>query len=512
MALREERDQHPLIGMRGVLEDASHLVVDDMFCAKMNGIDIFKNGILRSLPGFAEYADLGGSDDMQGTGTFNAKFIDGTAGIVHCFGKSGSGFIKKDDYDGTLDAISDGGSWAEPTSADPVSMVMFWDGAGNNIIIGCNGNDEPFKINSSWQGDLLGGSPDVFKYAAVYKTYLFVGNIEGNPNYVYYSDSLDGQSGLDGSNVIAFPSEVKGLAVFADRLWIFTEDAIYNLSGYTEEDFVLKDVDNVAVGTVNHFSIVVDNESMYWCSDSGFYAMDRNFSIRNISRDVIQETWDGRNKNQVAKIVGTKDSDRNQIIWAVPQGTSTYPDKLYIFNYRKQGWTFSEDFDVGSIRSVKLDDGTTEIYMGNGQANDLVYSFSSDGLNGSAMRKYVQDHPRHQGDPYALKYYRGIEVVADMSGNYNLSVKYTVHQDSYITDDPSVSVEVNLDPDAAEWDDVDWDDFDWVGVDDARKRFFIPVNQAGRLITVAFENLNANQDIIIYGYTIVYQLVPEDPA
>lgn len=128
------------------------------------------------------------------------------------------------------------------------SFVKFKDGSGNDIIIGSNGVDAPWKWTGSGNAAALGGTPPAnFKYIVVRKNRLYGSSGE----FVYHSDLLNGES-WDSLNWVAkfssqgiYTNDVTGIIKYGDNLGVFKEDAIFQFSG---ESFVDGYIDDTVTG------------------------------------------------------------------------------------------------------------------------------------------------------------------------------------------------------------------------------------------------------------------------
>jgi len=136
------------------------------------------------------------------------------------------------------------------------SFAQFTDNAGNDVIIGSNGIDPPWKWTGTGNAALLTGVPANFKYLIVHKNRLW--GTDGE--FIYHSDLLDGETW----DVLYWTqrfiskgtttNEVTGVGKLGDNLVILKENFMALFSGESIPDGYVQDI-IVADGCISGYSI-----------------------------------------------------------------------------------------------------------------------------------------------------------------------------------------------------------------------------------------------------------------
>lgn len=114
-----------------------------------------------------------------------------------------------------------------------------------------------------------------------------------SPGVLYFSDSYDAL-GVPGSNFFFIPGEViTGLHPMGEVLLVFTDKAIWVLSGGDEKTFGLTRISS-GTGCVNHHSIVEVDGIVYFASDNGIYAFGGLAAPETVKvSEPLDQLWTG---------------------------------------------------------------------------------------------------------------------------------------------------------------------------------------------------------------------------
>lgn len=146
-----------------------------------------------------------------------------------------------------------------------MSFAKFKDGSANDILIGTNGVNAPWKWTGSGNAALLGGTPPAnFKYIIVHKNRLWGTSGE----FLYHSDLLDGETWDALYWVARFSSqgiatnEITGVGILGDNLVVFKEDKISMIAGESIPEAYIQDV-VTGQGAISGASIVPIKSNRY---------------------------------------------------------------------------------------------------------------------------------------------------------------------------------------------------------------------------------------------------------
>jgi len=165
------------------------------------------------------------------------------------------------------------------------SFASFTDGGGNDVIIGANGIDPPWKWTGAGNATLLAGVPANFKYIIVHKNRLWGSDGE----FLYHSDLLDGEAWDPLYWVARFKNkgtttnEITGLGVLGDNLVVLKENGLFLIGGESIPEAYKQDI-LVNEGCISGYSV-------------------QNFSSRRYGEIL---TFVNR-KNEIKGFNGTKD-------------------------------------------------------------------------------------------------------------------------------------------------------------------------------------------------------------
>lgn len=165
-------------------------------------------------------------------------------------------------------------------------------------------------------GALLGipnstkGTPPACKYGVVWKNQMILAGDPASTNTVYYSE-FDDETNPENFPVLnAFETAqgtgtgaITGLAVLAQELIIFTEDAVYWGTGNLAADDITINVVSSNVGCVAQASVAYTDNALYFLSKQGVFELRpggfRNFQLTKISDPLDPVFITGANNNFV---------------------------------------------------------------------------------------------------------------------------------------------------------------------------------------------------------------------
>ncbi len=287
--------------------------------------------------------------------------------------------------------------------------------------------------------------PPVGKFAEVYKEYLFVAGVSGEPTKVYFSHQSQPeifktsattgyylQIGLnDGQEII-------GVRTLRNILYIFKESSTWPVSGITPDDMMTtsQPISNsyglyhrsIATVTLNSGDVLVG------LTKHGLYAFD-GYTYRNIGYqpDVginITGLINSLDPNKLDQAYGFNDLKNNRYILSVTEAGQSYNNKQIVWDYRLNTIT------VYDRKCNIMLDWNNNTLFGTSEATGKIYKIG--GLNnaGSAITQRAEFTWWRIGGNQDVRF-RFFNVDTTLQGNYSPSVTVYIDGDS-------ISVPLNL--------------------------------------------------------------------
>tara|TARA_R110001592_G_scaffold200179_1_gene448980 strand:- start:142 stop:1680 length:1539 start_codon:yes stop_codon:yes gene_type:complete len=158
-------------------------------------------------------------------------------------------------------AASGSGSWTSTITGlgTPTQNYTFrkFNFDGTDRIVICTGTSSPQLITSGFSASVINATGTAnFKFVEVFKNHLFFAGDASNKQQLSFMGPFETNdfTTSNGGGVIKVDTEIKGLKVFRDSLFIFGQDKIFKLTGNTSSDFVIAPVTR-KIGCVDGGSI-----------------------------------------------------------------------------------------------------------------------------------------------------------------------------------------------------------------------------------------------------------------
>jgi hypothetical protein len=189
---------------------------------------------------------------------------------------------------------------------------------------------------------------------------------------------------------------------------------------------------------------------------------------------------------------------------------ATTNNRVYVFDFsisnlsKKQGYTWTP-FSGISAAQFTVYDG--KLYYGTSTANGFVYEFITDSYadNGSAINSYfwTKEFSGLPGHENFIKDFRKVKLLADLAGNYYMSLSYRVDSDQGV----GTVQQIDLTPGNSVWNTMRWGVDSW-GSGKAQYEFEVPLGQTfGKRIQFKFSNQNtASQRFKVHGLNFTYNI------
>lgn len=312
-------------------------------------------------------------------------------------------------------------SWAGSGSFATLGSANLTKGAqmnfvqASNLLYGFNGTDV-VSVNSSLVYTKNPATVPQGTYASWFHNYLLVANTSGFPNRLFWSNLGDPTTFTNTDYIDINPNdgdEITGLAIFNDSLYVFKNNTIWTVTGFSGSSFSVttalsQNTNNeiYGFGTPSQKSIVSTGKDLYYLSFAGGTPHFRSFVQTQyastleqgvISLD-IENTMNGLQKSSLSMTSGAYDG--KYIYWSVPNGGSSFNNFTIVLEptikvkgklMTHRSWTEWSGFnaaqfavsDIAGANTIYFGDGTTT-----GNVNQLNYSTFTD--NGTAVSMEVR--------------------------------------------------------------------------------------------------------------------------
>jgi hypothetical protein len=206
--------------------------------------------------------------------------------------------------------------------------------------------------------------PAATKYAVVYNNRLYIAG--ATQNLVDFSDI----NNPDSFNTFSFYSiggkdgdEITGLAKIRGALIIFKRNHMYKITGRDPEidmigvDSVRSDDPNSrAVGCPDQGALCGTPEGIFFYFNRNFYMLSNQCTIQNLTQQIENELQDDINQAEEENIRCFYDPNRRIVYASVPTGSSTYPDRTYLYFLDLQAWyKMTVGFTAGHVVEIGTD-------------------------------------------------------------------------------------------------------------------------------------------------------------
>ena len=207
----------------------------------------------------------GGYRRLNGTTKFNSTIVpqvaEATERIMFCaifndIVVAGRG--------GTVYTGTTSGSWTSRATSKGTTYTYDFDKfnyAGTDKIIIATGAAAAFTLDTSYTEDIInatggGTAPTNPRFVKSFANHMFYGGMSNSKAEVIFSAPFaeDDFTSGNGAGSFKIGTEVTGMKVFRDELFIFGESSIYKLAGTSSSNFALAEVAK-NVGTLAHHSI-----------------------------------------------------------------------------------------------------------------------------------------------------------------------------------------------------------------------------------------------------------------
>jgi len=340
---------------------------------------------------------------------------------------------------------------------------------------------------------------------------------------VYYTECYD-QDKIEGAT--GFNDIVTAMVVEGQRMIVFTRS--YHQGVYFDYD----DDNNISMplrepyerqyGSIGHKTVHTKDASAAYYAKQGFYALgqEQGYDEQGIPRPIsLSERIDPSlkyvNFDSVDKGTSIYDSIHKESLWALPYGSASYNNLVFVYNWIHKAWTlrngiYPTDFAYFRESGEHID----SIYFGDHFNSRLLkfnneYSYDNDGY----VRKWKSKIFTMEAD-LLMKKWNYITIVGSMYESTEFTVRLTIddHYEEFTIDSDSLEkTETGYIGD-------NWIGDEWVGGGEAPESNFyrfknkirFPMNlRMGFEMQMEIYNSGAQQPFKLDGIEIDFDYLPE---
>ncbi len=495
---------------KGIQEKTSQFNITPAELQEARNVHFFETGSWTKRAGYIKRFDNAVTGSSIITGLYELIKRDGTKRFII----STDALYYGDQSAASPTAISGGLTFTVGSEGQNfMSMITF-----NNKVIGANG------IEPAWSWDItnpaasIAGMP-IAPIITTYQHFVFAGGNATYPYRLYFSNDGDETTwtGTDYIDIGDLTSGITGLAVLFGKLYIFTRRSMYELRGYDRDTFQVDEV-TTSTGCISYKSIVkVDNNLIFW-SERGIYAFD-GINVHYLS-ETLSLTIAGLNYNRINYITAEVYKAKNQVWFSVSTGSNPNNNQVICMTYKptvsESSYGISNVYFGQTQNSVAfavytgmafncfgLERSTTQLdRLYAGGYNGLIYlqDFGNND-DGAGIDFFIKTPPIDMGAPEEFKRFRYLWIFNKQEGSYNLGI-------SYVTDfglgGTTTSVNLSVAGSGSLWGTMKWGTGTWGASAVIPSR--VGLKAKGHHMELTFSNSNADQPIVIKGFSVIGQL------
>lgn len=149
---------------------------------------------------------------------------------------------------------------------------------------------------------------------------------------------------------------------------------------------------------------------------------NNNIEYQLLSKNITNQ-FTGLNQTNLANAIGWLDWKNRRISYAVPSGTTAYPDKIWHYDLDLKGFYSQNGFDIAS--AFVDTDGT--VYTGTSTGKIYKHDSTVNNYNGAAIPGVVQTPYLDFFEPHYYKRIVDGRMVVRGNGSYNLGVSCSLN-------------------------------------------------------------------------------------
>lgn len=439
-----------------------------------------------------------------------------TQKFVGCAGTA----IVKDDLDGAWDEIKT--SWGAAAKDQNVCFAQGF------AVFSTSNNDIPQTWNQTGNtADLnVGGLPrftaacyDLRRLWTVGETTALSGNANPSRSTVSVAGDITDFTSADATNFIFDEDDgdrLISVVPFLRGRYYFkgpTRGSLHRVTGTTPTTFVKeRAASGIVYAAVAHKSVVATPNDIYWVSPVGIHSLAATQKYGDTQTAFlsypIQDQFQAINFARLDQIHGFYHPLRNIIGWAIPTGSNTQDDSLFVYDLATGYWSIwmFSNFKIGAATIGRTP--TTAIprlylggYDGFVRSGDQTTLADDNQTYGYTLRVKTPTHLRLSQSATEMheKQYYGVSAIVRPAGDYDLGLTISV-------DGRSQTKVMDLSQGAGGLIGTTAIVGSWI-IGDANATSIVDavIEDRGRTISLEFTQPGVNENAEIFGYAIRYE-------
>lgn len=328
---------------------------------------------------------------------------------------------------GTAPAFQDIVSQFNQTTADPTVSRTFTAPSGGLIYV--TGIVNGATTNSS--GSItISRLPPKARTVAIVRDFVVLGGASNQPNRVAWSGFNNSEIWNTNPAAQSDQQDLKGRTGAVQKIiggevgLIFTEQSVWRME-YVGPPVVFRfDEIKETHGTPAPRSVVRANNLVYYFSHDGFKVMSENGEVGNIGANRVDLYFRERVvASRIDSIEAVVDRINGLVIWAWSEVATTYNDRLLIYNYKADRWSWGE-VDTQILGEYAPEDVETSIGV-------LAFDTSNQSgtFSGSALQAVLETGLWHYGGVNGRFRVRDVETVVEGGGTATITLQVASDED-----------------------------------------------------------------------------------
>lgn len=175
------------------------------------------------------------------------------------------------------------------------------------------------------------------KHIAWFDNRLWIGNVDGATNQLWYSDTADIET-WGATSFFNFGGEVTGLSVSQNALTVHTTDGIYTLIATGNAEAPYRPNKRTAKASIGGRCIVaLPDDTQLMVLEDGIYQWSGGSELEKVSDALDLGYWPNLNEAALENSFALRFPRENEVWFFLPYGTAqTDMNHIMVYNYRKR--------------------------------------------------------------------------------------------------------------------------------------------------------------------------------
>lgn len=296
-----------------------------------------------------------------------------------------------------------------------------WDGANAVAIAATPPPDGAGKYITAHLGRMIMAGNTDFPYRVYFSSALAPEEWSDTPPFDGTSlDLVD-----DGD-----PEGITGLASFQNRLYVWTRQSLYEITGTTPDTFIVQKVSS-GIGCISHASIAQVPNDVLFASDRGVHSLRQLSSGRqteiNFASIDIQRLWtELLSTSLYMRCMAMYDDTINSYIVSVPSAGQIKNDQLLVYNIEFGTWTVWPNVNARSLCRVLISNKRNILLGKEDGVIAMINRTSRNDFGGGYSARFRTGVLYPGGDLTSERRFCGITVLVSTTTPSTIQVSWTI--------------------------------------------------------------------------------------